>query len=435
MREQRKRALLPKLRFPEFREAGEWESKPLAQVCNILQGYGFPEVLQGKSEGKYPFCKVSDISRAVAENGGLLVEATNYIGGDALLKLRAKPIPKGATVFAKIGEALRLNRRAYVQTECLIDNNATGLKAIDGVADDYFVYLLSQLIDLNKHCGGAVPSVNKSTLEEIEVVAPGPDEQKRIADCFSSIDVLITAEAQKLDTLKAYKKGLMQQLFPAEGETLPTLRFPEFLDTGEWEEKLLGSFIEEFREKSAVQDEFEVLTSARCGLVRQREYYDNDRITERDNIGFNIIPPNYLTYRSRSDDRRFYFNENNLSITGIISTYYPVFRVLDGSNKFFVELLARYSTIVGKYSVGTSQTVLSLNELRRIKLPLPKKTEQQKIANCLTSIDELITAQTQKLAALKAHKKGLMQQLFPSVGGVDGEAGRGGRPVVDEAQG
>jgi type I restriction enzyme S subunit len=205
---------VPRLRFPEFREAGEWEEKPLAEVCNVLQGYGFPEVLQGRSEGKYPFCKVSDISRAVAERGGLLDEATNYVSDDDLLKLRAKPIPKGATVFAKIGEALRLNRRAYVQRECLIDNNATGLKAIDGVADDYFVYLLSQLINLNEHCGGAVPSVNKTTLEEIKVVVPGLDEQKRIAKSLAPLDDLITAQSQKIDALKSHKKGLMQQLFP-----------------------------------------------------------------------------------------------------------------------------------------------------------------------------------------------------------------------------
>lgn len=197
---------------------------------------------------------------------------------------------------------------------------------------------------------------------------------------------------------------------------VPRLRFPEFREAGEWEEKRLGNFIEEFREKSKVQNEFEIFTSARSGLVRQREYYDNNRITERDNIGFNIIPPNYLTYRSRSDDRRFYFNENDLGITGIISIYYPVFRVINGCNKFFIELLSQYSVIVGKYSIGTSQTVLSLNELRRIKLPVPKAPEQQRIADCLSSLDELITLEAQKLDELNAHKKGLMQQLFPAVG-------------------
>lgn len=212
---------VPRLRFPEFRDAGEWENKSLGEVCDVLQGYGFPEALQGRTKGKYPFCKVSDISRAVAENGGILVEAANYVGDDELSKLRAKPIPPGTTVFAKIGEALRLNRRAFVRTECLIDNNAVGLKAIHGCADDYFVYLLSQLIDLNKHCGGAVPSVNKSTLEAIEVVVPKPKEQKQIAASLSSLDDLITAQTQKIAALKTHKKGLMQQLFPVLDEVQP----------------------------------------------------------------------------------------------------------------------------------------------------------------------------------------------------------------------
>lgn len=205
---------LPKLRFPEFQAASEWTQMPLSKVCNVLQGYGFPVALQGKTVGKYPFCKVSDISRAVAESGGILAEAANYVDEEDLRKLRAKPVPKGATVFAKIGEALRLNRRAYVQRDCLIDNNATALKAIDGAATDYFVYLLSQRIDLNKHCGGAVPSVNKSTLEEIEVIVPDPDEQKRIADCLSSLDDALAVQFRKVETFKIHKKGLMQQLFP-----------------------------------------------------------------------------------------------------------------------------------------------------------------------------------------------------------------------------
>lgn len=205
---------VPRQRFVEFRDMGEWTVKTLAEVCNVLQGYGFPEGLQGRSDGKYPFCKVSDISKAIADNGGLLYEAANYVSNDDLVKLRAKPIPEGATVFAKIGEALRLNRRAYVLKECLIDNNVTGLKAINGVTDDYFIYLMSQLIDLNKHCGGAVPSVNKSTLESIKVVIPSLDEQRKIAKSMSPLDDLIRAQSQKTKALQTLKKGLMQQLFP-----------------------------------------------------------------------------------------------------------------------------------------------------------------------------------------------------------------------------
>lgn len=205
---------VPQLRFPEFRDSEEWKIKALGDVCNILQGYGFPNEMQGRYDGEYPFCKVSDVSKAVAVNGGLLNEAANYVDSEDVLNLRAKLIPVGSTVFAKIGEALRLNRRAYVNRECLIDNNVVGLKANDDTSNDYFIYLSSQLIDLNKHCGGAVPSVKKSTLETVEIALPDPFEQQKIAEFLSSLDGAIAAHTEKLEALKVHKKGLMQKIFP-----------------------------------------------------------------------------------------------------------------------------------------------------------------------------------------------------------------------------
>lgn len=207
---------LPEWRFPEFRGSGEWEISKLGAVCNVLQGYGFPTAMQGKQHGKYPFCKVSDISVAVINSGGILSRAVNYVNEIELASLHAKPIAKGTTVFAKIGEALRLNRRAITSVECLIDNNAVGIKAKDDSFDDYFIYLSSQLIDLGKHCGGSVPSVNKTTIEKIELsIPPTLLEQQKVANCLSSLDDIITAQAEKIEALKAHKKGLMQGLFPS----------------------------------------------------------------------------------------------------------------------------------------------------------------------------------------------------------------------------
>lgn len=211
---------LPQLRFPEFGNSGKWQKIALGDICDIIPGYTFPECLQGKIHGLYPFCKVSDISKAVSEHGGLLDRALNYVGDDELLILKAKPLPVGTTVFAKIGEALRLNRRAITTVECLIDNNAVGIKSKSKKSTDYFLYTLSQLIDLSEYCGGAVPSVNKTVLENISAVIPTIYEQQRIADCLSSLDELITAQTQKIDLLKEHKKGLMQQLFPRIDEVL-----------------------------------------------------------------------------------------------------------------------------------------------------------------------------------------------------------------------
>ena len=191
---------------------------------------------------------------------------------------------------------------------------------------------------------------------------------------------------------------------------VPKLRFPEF--KGNWLKKRLGLLLEEYCSKSTYQDEYEVLTSSKTGLIRQKEYYKNNRITERNNIGFNILPPNYLTYRSRSDNRKFFFNENNLELTGIISIYYPVFKILNGNNKFFKELLNQHAQIIGKYSVGTSQTVLSMNELKRINLQIPSKTEQKKIASFFKVVDGKLFALQQKRDLLKEYKRGLMQKLF-----------------------
>lgn len=388
-----KSALMPRLRFPEFREANGWDEKPLGVICDVLNNKRQPISSDQRKAGPFPYYGAS----------GIVDFVDNYLFDERLVLIGEDGAKWGA-----------FEKTAFIaEGKYWVNNHAHVLKPVevnDVLLENYLV-----MLDLGPYVAGAAPpKLTLAKLKGIPVRFPtAQPEQQKIADCLSSLDELIAAETQKLDALKTHKKGLMQQLFPREGETLPRLRFPEFRYAGEWVAYSLGGFIEEYREKSSSQDEHEVLTSARSGLIRQRDYYDNDRITERDNVGFNVIPPNYLTYRSRSDDRRFYFNENNLGITGIISTYYPVFRINGGSNKFFIELLFHHAELVGKHSVGTSQTVLSLNELRRIKLPIPKEPEQQRIADCLSSLDDLITAQNQRVNDLKTHKKGLMQQLFP----------------------
>lgn len=405
-----KQGIVPALRFPEFSEAGEWKITTLnnlasriikknnRHICRVLTNSAVDGIVDQKEYFDRDIVSEKNLHNYyVIENGDYVYNprisasapvgpiSKNYIGQGVMSPLY--------TIF-KFHNSNNEFYNHYFKTKYWH-------KYLKNVANQ----------------GARFDRMNITTDDFMNMPLPAPcqKEQQKIADCLSSIDALIKAAENKIDELKAHKKGLMQQLFPAKGKTVPALRFPEFQNAGEWSNSLLGKYIEEFQKKSFVQNEFEVLTSSREGLIRQREYYNNDRITERDNIGFNIIPPSYLTYRSRSDDRKFYFNENNLGITGIISTYYPVFRIIDGYGKFFIELFSYYAEIIGKYSDGTSQTVLSLNRLKSIKLPIPTKSEQQKIADCLSSVDDLITAQTNRLEALKAHKKGLMQQLFPNV--------------------
>lgn len=205
---------VPRLRFPEFRDAPEWTLGRASDIVDVLQGYGFPERLQGNKEGEFPFYKVSDISACVDAGGIFLADANNHIDAGVLHELRAKLLPVGTTVFAKIGEAIRSNKRAITTQPCLIDNNAAGVKAIAGRANDGFVYHLWCQVPLIEYAGGVVPAVNKSAIEQISVCYPMPDEQQRIADCLSSLNTQIAAESNQLAALKTHKRGLMQQLFP-----------------------------------------------------------------------------------------------------------------------------------------------------------------------------------------------------------------------------
>ncbi len=399
MKKTSKRTLTPKLRFPEFRGKGEWETKQIGNVCDVLQGYGFPVDLQGKLKGDYPFCKVSDISKAVNERGGMLREAANFVDYEVVEKLRARPIPIGTTVFAKIGEALRLNRRAITTVECLIDNNAVGLKAKSKSTPDYFIFSLLHLIDLNKHCGGAVPSVNKSTLEKIEIPIPTPKEQHRIADCLSSLDDLISAEARALDALKAHKKGLMQQLFPREGETTPRLRFPEFRGKGEWESKKL-------KKVAPLQRGFDLPASEICDGQVPIVYSNGIRGKHATGMA---TGPGLVTGRSGTIGKLHYIESGE---------YWPhntALWVTDfcGNVPKFIYYL--YDAIgLERFSSGSGVPTLNRNDVHAFLASIPKKIqEQQTIADCLSSLDTQIEAQTAKIEVLKQHKRGLMQQLFP----------------------
>lgn len=206
---------LPEYRFKEFEKDGNWEKKNLGDVADVFQGYGFPERMQGKNKGMYPFIKVSDISNAVNKGRIYITEAANYVDEQDIGILNAKPLPVGTIVFAKIGEAIRLNRRVVLKQKSLIDNNVAGIKAISDKSSDSFMFYIMTMIDLLKYAGGIVPAIKKSAIEEIGITIPVfLSEQCKVSSCLSSVDEAINAYTEKVARLTQYKKGLMQQIFP-----------------------------------------------------------------------------------------------------------------------------------------------------------------------------------------------------------------------------
>lgn len=206
----------PQLRFPEFRDAPDWKTERCSDIASVLPGYGFPDRFQGNKKGQYPFYKVSDISRAIEVGQKYISEAKNHIDSDVLDEIRAKPVPAGTIIFAKIGEAIRSNRRVITTKPAIIDNNTAGVKAINAKISDEFLFYIWSNVSLIDHAGGVVPAVSKSALENIPLCYPSdPGEQQHIAECLSALDARIGAQLAKLDILHTHKQGLLQQLFPS----------------------------------------------------------------------------------------------------------------------------------------------------------------------------------------------------------------------------
>lgn len=186
----------------------------LGDVCVFFSGTGFPNAFQGQRSGKYPFYKVGDISKNVLLGNRELIACDNYIDDDIVKEIKGLILPPQTVVFAKIGEALRLNRRAITQNYCLIDNNAMGIKANNDVLDTLYFYYFMCNVDLQHYCESTtVPSVRKTRIAEIDILLPPLDKQRRIAAVLDKISDLIAKRRQQLDKLDELVKSRFIEMF------------------------------------------------------------------------------------------------------------------------------------------------------------------------------------------------------------------------------
>ena len=198
---------------------------------------------------------------------------------------------------------------------------------------------------------------------------------------------------------------------------IPKLRFPEFRQAGAWECKPLKPYLEDCSGRVPSDTDLPIYSSTREGLKRQDAYFDGRVLQNKNEYG--VVPPDCFVYRHMSDDGQFKFNINQTGGDIAVSKEYPVFRT-KGLNPVF--LLAKlndgvdFKEFAFSQKAGGTRTRLYFSRLCEWATPLPSLTEQRKIADCLSSLDELIAAQAHKVDALKTHKKGLMQQLFPREG-------------------
>ena len=228
---------------------------------------------------------------------------------------------------------------------------------------------------------------------------PSIEEQTKIANFLSLIDRKIELQEKLVENLKLYKKGLLKKVFS---------------NNHGWKSAKLGDFLIEYNKKTTINNQYPVLTSSRKGLFLQYDYFDK-QIASDNNIGYNILPCNYITYRNASDDATFYFNINNIVKYGIVSPLYPVFTT-QNMNVIFLQLILNYSNDFKKYCLeeqqGGTRTSMSITKLKEFKVKYPNIEEQNRIANIFSNLDKKMDFETNRLTKLKEYKKGLLQQMF-----------------------
>lgn len=413
-------ALVPKLRFPEFRDAGGWTEKPIKAAAEINPANGgLPEsfvyidlesVDAGELKAKERISRVGAPSRAqrLVEHGDIIYQVVRpYQRNNLLCEFDDNEIYVASTGYAQL-RAKGSNRFLY-----------------QSIHTDSFVGRV-----IAKCTGSNYPAINSSDLAEIHLpIPPTLAEQQKIAECLSSVDELMAAQTRKVDALKTHKKGLMQQLFPREGETQPRLRFPEFKNAGEWKLRPLGELVE-------LQSGF-AFSSSNFGR-EGRKLVTPKNFTKHGHGNFDESVSKYTT---EDVPERFVCEPGDLLVLltdltptcellgkpllleekdGTVLLNQRVARVEPSASKLealflkYVCLSETYSQRIIKTATGSTVKHSSNKVLQEMPLFHPALPEQQCIASCLSSLDALITAETQKLEALKTHKKGLMQQLFPS---------------------
>ena len=364
----------PRLRFPEFRDAGPWEVKRLGEIADCYQ----PETISVSStsgDGEFPVFGANGIigyfDRYNHEQPEVIVGCRGQCGNVFLTP------PKSWIT----GNSMVI----HVQDDQEIDKNFL----FNSLTSSDLSYLIT---------GSAQPQIT-GEIKRHKVSLPSLPEQQKIADCLSSLDDLIRAVEGQLAALNDHKKGLMQQLFPREGETTPRRRFPEFRDAGPWEVKRLGDVADCYQPEtisvSSTSENGKYPVYGANGIIGYFERYNHEDpeviVGCRGQCGsvFLTPPKSWITGNSMVIHNK---------------------RDQVSSKKFLFYSLT--SSDLSYLITGSAQPQIT-GEIKRHRVLLPSPLEQQKIADCLSSLDDLIRAQGDKIAALKQHKKGLMQHLFP----------------------
>lgn len=403
MRMNKKKEIVPKLRFPEFGTSEGWKKYKLRELADrITKKVGNNKLVTlSISAGTGFVSQAEKFSRDISGK-----QYCNYIylkkGEFSYNKGNSKTFPQGCIYELKEYE------------EAAVPNAFISFRFKENLVPSFYQgYFDSnfhgkQLVRFITSGARSDGLLNISPTDFFSIVLPTPvkkEEQQKIADCLSSIDELIDAESRKLKALEKYKKGLMQKLFPAEGKTLPEWRFPEFSNGDGWTKASLS--------KICIMQAGKFIKASEISNEQKNNMYPC--------YGGNGLRGYTLTHNCSGDypliGRQGALCGNVTFATGdFYATEHAI--VVTANQKIdekWLYYLLDYLQL-NQYATGQAQPGLSVQTLEKVTAFYPRDVEEQKkISNCLSEVDTMITEQSNKIEHLKAHKKGLMQGLFPSL--------------------
>lgn len=273
-----------------------------------------------------------------------------------------------------------------------------------------FAFDIFQNIDWKKKDESTgVPSLSKTAINDIDVLAPKHGEQQTIGKFFAAIDHLITLHQRKYDKLTKVKKSMLEKMFPKNGTNVPEIRFKGFTDA--WEQRKFG----------------DVGSVAMCKRIFKGQTSDNGEVPFYKIGTFGGKPDAFISRELFNEYKTKYPYPNKGDI--LISASGSIGRTVEftGKDEYFQDsnivwlkhkseidnnfLKVLYSVVEWSCEGSTIKRLYNDNFLKT-EFMLPQIDEQIKLGTFFASLDNLITLHQRKLEKLKILKKACLEKMF-----------------------
>ena len=392
---------VPKLRFPEFTD--DWEQRKLGEIYTERNERGNDNL---------------EILSVSIHNGVSSGELDSNVLGKNVKRSEDKSLYKHVYEGDLVFNMMRAWQGAIgiVKNEGMISPAYISAIPNKNVYPKFMDYCLrrEEVITQINNLSYGVTDFRKrlywNGFTKVNIMLPSVQEQDKLTELFHNLDKFITLHQRKLEKLKELRKGVMQKLFSQE------VRFKA--DDGsefpEWEKKPFGDVVSEFKVKTKVEDEDTLLSCAINGMFLNSELFGHQR--GQSNIGYLKIKKGTLILSAQN----LHLGNANVNLRfehGIISPAYKTYDIVGCSAEYMSQWAKWDMTKQFFYNattVGASECRRNVdwNMLYSQLFAVPCLAEQQKIADCLSSLDEVIEKQKATLAAWEELKKGLLQQMF-----------------------